>query len=115
MAGAAYAPNWVLSGNGTVTVEPFKTYRVSVIAYDNTNARVSTGGEIFILEIKNKCTPDAYHYCTEVDGSPNVLTYPIIEKMVDNGDGTYHSDYSLPKEGTVTMQVILAGKLIKWE
>ena len=37
-------------------------------------------------------------------------TLPIIKPMTDNADGTYHVEYSIPQDGTVTVSIVLASQ-----
>lgn len=49
----------VVSGNGTNTVQAFKTYRVTVTAKDCRGVLIGHGGNNFVIEIYNQCTAGA--------------------------------------------------------
>ena len=44
-----------------------------------------------------------------------MIADPIVTIMVDNGDGTYHYDFTLNQIGKVTIQVILVTDGIAWD
>ena len=97
----------VVSGNGTLSVVAFQTYRITVTAKDSTDANIGHGGDTFYVSIYNKCTPNSDFTWTEVVGARQVLNSPIITTMIDNGDGTYYYDYSVQLDGTITVLVAL--------
>ena len=97
----------VVSGNGTLSVVSFQTYRIIVTAKDSTGTNINHGGDTFYIRIANKCTPNSDFTWTEVSGAKQVLSSPIVTTMIDNGDGTYYYDYSVQLDGTVTVLVAL--------
>ena len=44
-----------------------------------------------------------------------MISDPIVTVMVDNGDGTYHYDFTLNQVGKVTIQVILTTSGLAWD
>ena len=97
----------VVLGNGTLSVVSFQTYRIIVTAKDSTGTNISHGGDTFYIRIANKCTPNSDFTWTEVSGTKQVLSSPIVTTMIDNGDGTYYYDYSVQLDGTITVLVAL--------
>jgi hypothetical protein len=98
-----------ITGNGTGSaVSVGETYRIDLRAFDTSGDRVNIGGDDFIVEIHNHCTFDNGKRC-DPTGSSNILDENIVGRMIDNSDGSYFFDYSIPPgNGLLTIFITLA-------
>ncbi len=78
-----------VSGDGILAISASVDATVTVTAYDETNVAKTTGGDIFYVHVLDRCSLNNNFYCEESEDSSNILTTQIMQKMTDNGDGTY--------------------------
>jgi hypothetical protein len=88
MVNSADSNNSIISGNGTVAVEPFNSYQVKVQAVRSDGNWKTTGGDIFFIRIFNEWVENSDLTCTEVAGATQVVSASVNTEMTDVGDGT---------------------------
>jgi cysteine-rich repeat protein len=93
------------------TIEAFTSYTVNVDAKDSSGNSISTGGETFMIEIRNKWALASNFDCIADGSAKQALTSVIYEIMTDLGNGTYTYSYSVLQSGeiTVLVQLLSAG------
>ena len=116
LAGATSAANSVVSGTGVSgSIVAFTTYTVTVTAKDASGTNIGHGGDIFVIEINNQWTLDAWGSCLVNSGAKSTISSFISATMTDNGDGTYSYSYSVQNDGAITVLVkLLVNGLVNW-
>ena len=90
-----------------INIEPDVSYFVTVQARDSTGVDITTGGDAFYLDVRNKCTWVDLNECTPDGTAEQAVSGVSRTLMDDNGDGTYTSKYLVTKEGQFTVSVFL--------
>ena len=96
-----------ISGDIQADIQAFTTYHVNVTAYDNTGTRIYTGGDLFYVEIRNRCTRSDVFTWSEASGTTQVVQSLTYAAMTDHNDGTYSYAYSVNRDGVITISVFL--------
>ena len=106
----------MVSGTGVSgSIVAFTTYTVTVTAKDASGANIGHGGDIFVIEINNQWTLDAWGSCLVNSGAKSTISSFISATMTDNGDGTYSYSYSVQNDGAITVLVkLLVNGLVNW-
>ncbi|CAI2366610.1 unnamed protein product [Moneuplotes crassus] len=105
------------AGNGTVNIEPFKMYTVTVTSRASNSALRNNGEDKFYVRIQNECTYSNQTTCTEVGGAANTVPTPYEGLMTYNGDSTYSYNYILSVTGKISVTVFLRNTgrvMIEW-
>jgi hypothetical protein len=80
---------------------------VTVTAKDAGGTNVGTGGDLFYVQITNRCTKASNFACTVNGGADTTIVTAITALMTDNNDGTYTYILNHNNEGTLSISVIL--------
>jgi hypothetical protein len=80
---------------------------VTVTAKDTGGTNVGTGGDLFYVQITNRCTKTSNFACTVNGGADNTILTAITALMTDNNDGTYTYILNHNNEGVLSISVIL--------
>ena len=89
-------------------IDAHTTYTVIVQARDVAGDDLSAGGDLFYIDIRDKCTWDSVFVWSEPpDSTNNVVSSNSRVKMTDVGDGTYFHKYSVQVSGDITVAVHL--------
>ncbi|CAI2366588.1 unnamed protein product [Moneuplotes crassus] len=105
------------AGNGTVNIEPFKMYTVTVTSRASNSALRNNGEDKFYVRIQNECTYSNQTTCTEVGGAANTVPTPYEGLMTYNGDSTYSYNYTLSVTGKISVTVFLRNTgrvMVEW-
>lgn len=101
-----------MSGPGISSFSASVDTSVHVAAYDTSGSGIQriSGGDFFFLHVQDLCTVTSNYYCEESATSSKIFTYyPLIFKqMTDNNDGSYDVTYQIKRDGTVSVDIILA-------
>ena len=104
----ADAQQSVVSGTAIETqIEAFTTYTVEVQARDSNGIDLTTGGDVFSIEIRNNWIVKSLVYWDPDTSTKPALPSSIIAAMVDNGDGTYSYSFSVDIDGFLTILIKL--------
>lgn len=95
-----------VSGNGVANFVALSEKTVTVQAKTSGGANISTGGDLFYIQISNECTKTTNFKCTVVGGADNTITTPIFTEMTDNNDGTYTYKWTPDNEGKLSIVVV---------